>query len=78
MILIFLNSLKREELMIQILWVIDTFLTFFRVSLNFLWSVFKIKEYGYRSDGLKYWAAIKKYVCGIVDIFYANDKERIF
>ena len=37
----------------------------------------KITEYGYRSDGLKYWAAIKKYVRGIIDIFYDSDKERI-
>ena len=35
---------------------------------------FKIKEYGYRDDGLKYWAAIKKYVRGIIDIFYESDK----
>lgn len=41
------------------------------------YAYFKIKEYGYRSDGLKYWAAIKKYVRGIVDIFYDTDKERI-
>ena len=36
---------------------------------------FKIKEYGYRDDGLKYWAAIRKYVRGILDIYYENDKE---
>ena len=36
---------------------------------------FKIKEYGYRDYGLKYWAAIRKYVRGILDIYYENDKE---
>ena len=36
---------------------------------------FKIKEYGYRDDGLKYWAAIKRYVRGILDIYYENDQE---
>ena len=35
----------------------------------------KIKEYGYREDGLKYWAAIKKYVRGILDIYYKNDAD---
>ena len=34
---------------------------------------FQIKEYGFRDDGLKYWNAIKKYVRGILDIYYEND-----
>ena len=37
----------------------------------------KIKEFGYRDDGLAYWAVIKKYTRAILDIYYKNDQEII-
>ena len=35
----------------------------------------QIKEYGYREDGLKYWAAVRKYTRGILDIYYESDQD---
>ena len=37
------------------------------IKINF---TFKIREYGFREDGLKYWDAIKRYTRGILDIYY--------
>lgn len=34
-----------------------------------------IKQYGLRDDGLKYWAAIRKYVRGILDLYYDSDES---
>merc|ERR1712048_50932 len=34
-----------------------------------------IKEFAYREDGLKYWAAIDKYVSGILNIHYKTDED---
>ena len=36
---------------------------------------FKIREYGFRDDGLKYWDAIKRYTRGILDIYYKSDGD---
>jgi len=33
-----------------------------------------IKEHGFRDDGLAYWEAIKKYVRGILEIYYSSDQ----
>ncbi|CAG5091296.1 Oidioi.mRNA.OKI2018_I69.PAR.g12956.t1.cds [Oikopleura dioica] len=35
----------------------------------------KIKEFGYRDDSLLYWAAIKKYVRGIIELYYKSDDD---
>ena len=44
----------------------------FNLQINF---TFKIREYGFREDGLKYWAAIKRYTRGILDIYYKSDLD---
>ena len=48
--------------------------TVFRVTLKINFA-FKIREYGFRDDGLKYWDAIKRYTRGILDIYYKCDVD---